>query len=133
MALKHKPVVHKVDAFDRLIHSVGAGKAGEDCSDAACSPKGGGLIDNKEMIHKVARMAQTGEGKSREKAISFVKGLQRQIDEDYKNVMGFGKQTVKTAEHVFNGGPKVKVLPWPSIPSPSRACPLPTPLFPLFL
>lgn len=49
-------------------------------------------------------MAQNGEGKSKQKAMAFVKNLQEQIDDDYKSVMGFGTSTVKTAEHIFEGG-----------------------------
>ena len=107
--LKTEPKVKKVDAFDQLVHKVeGKKQSTEKCTESDCPMEAAAsLIGNREMIHKVARLAQTGEGESKAKAMKFVESLQKQISDDYKHVMGFGKTTQSTSEKIIAKTPKM--------------------------
>jgi len=107
-ALKQEPKIKKVDAFDVLVskHGVKMPKCTE--TDCPVDHEHSSIVENPEMIHEVAKMAQNSNGKSKAKAMAFVKQLSEEIKNDYKSVMGFGNKSVKTAHEILKSGIKKK-------------------------
>lgn len=107
-ALKQQPKIKKVDAFDVLIskHGVQMPKCTE--TDCPVDHEHSSIVENPQMIHEVAKMAQNSNGKSKAKAMAFVKQLSEEIKNDYKSVMGFGNKSVKTAHEILKSGIKKK-------------------------